>query len=53
MYQADVLTGHNNDQGALEITGLKQFLIRHQVDSGYHYCLLETPNNMQSYENNN
>jgi len=30
IYRVDLLSGHNNDRGAFNITGLKQFLVDHQ-----------------------
>jgi hypothetical protein len=57
IYQVDLLSGHNNDAGALIITNMKEFLVTHQIkllaDSSYHHHLLETPNNNMSNERNN
>jgi hypothetical protein len=56
LYQVDLLTGHNNDSGAFNITGLKSFLIQNQIrllaDSGYSHHLLETPNDLQPKSTN-
>ena len=47
VFQIDLLTGHNNDAGALNITNMKEFLSEHNIkllaDLGYSRHTLVTP----------
>jgi hypothetical protein len=49
--------GHNNDQGMLELTGMKDFLYQNQVkllaDGGYRYMNLVTPDETRGVAWNN
>ena len=51
LYQVDLLTGHNNDAGALVITGLKSLLVKTQMkllgDLGYSHNSIITPDPFQ------
>jgi len=49
--------GHNNDQGMLILTEMKDFLRQHNLtwvaDNGYHFYRLEVPNSSKPEEYNN
>jgi hypothetical protein len=57
IFEAKVLLGHNNDKGALNITGTKQFMedknLYWLADGGYSYHRLIRPNDTESDSWNN
>lgn len=57
IYSVHLGLGHNNDKGMLKLTGLKDFLLRHNVkflaDRGYSHPNLVTPDERRSKEWNN
>jgi len=52
IYSVSLGLGHNNDQGMLILTNMKEFLINHDLfwlaDAGYSFCRLITPDDSNS-----
>ena len=47
IFQVNLLTGHNNDAGAYNLTGVREYLVQRNLklcaDGGYSHHCLETP----------